>query len=197
LAHLKRLEAVLDALNARMVLFIEDADRAGNRFESRHLERLLTTLRDVKRISFVLSIDGTRGPQFDYRELCDVIEIIPKLDPELVFKVLGTAYRHWMAEKFIDPRPKRESPLHLDQEPNELVEHYRRTTTDSPAHAITVLLQSPRRLKHLIRRVDRVWRNLVGEVDLDDLIIISTLRDLDDRGVFEFLAENIDAARQD
>ena len=87
--------------------------------------------------------------------------------------MLGAAYRHWMAEEFIDPRPKRESPLHLDQEPNELIEYTRRTTEQILGGQIAALLQSPRRLKHLIRRVDRVWRNLVGEVDLDDLIVAS------------------------
>jgi hypothetical protein len=196
LVHLKRLETVLEALNARVILFVEDADRAGNRVESRHLERLLTTLRDVSRVSFVLSIDGTRGPQFDYRKLCDTIEIVPKLQAEYVLQILRLAYLQWMSEPFVDPRPKKESALGLDQEPNELLEYYRRTAKDGPADAITTLLQSPRRLKHLIRRVDRVWRNLRGEVDLDDLIIVSTLRDLDDRAVFEFLTDNIDAARQ-
>jgi hypothetical protein len=40
-----------------LILFIEDADRAGSGFDSRHLERLLFSLRSVQRISFVLSFD--------------------------------------------------------------------------------------------------------------------------------------------
>jgi hypothetical protein len=37
---------------------------------------------------------------------------------------------------------------------------------------------------------------LRGEVDLDDVIVLAALRDLDDRAVFNFLVENIDAARE-
>ena len=42
-----------------------------------------------------------------------------------------------------------------------------------------------------------MWSHLRGEVDLDDLIVLSVLRDLDDRSIFDFLVENIDAARED
>jgi hypothetical protein len=195
LAHLKRLESVLQALNARMVLFVEDADRAGDQFESRHLERLLMTLRDVRHVSFVLSIDGALGHQFDYRKLCDVIEVIPRLNPEHVALVLATAYKHWMAVPFIDPRPSAAGPLHLEMDPEEVNEYYR-LTGDLQSRVIASALESPRRLKHLIRRVDRVWRNLAGEVDLNDLIIITALAD-GNRALFEFLVENIDALRQD
>jgi hypothetical protein len=196
LVHLKSLEPFLEAVDAQVVLFVEDADRAGSEFETRHLERLLNTLREVQRVSFVLSIDGSRGPKFDYRKLCDVIEVVPKLSAERVFEVLSVAYRSWMDQVVLDPRPRRESVLYLDQEPNELLKFYRRAAKDSPVHMLTALMQSPRRLKHMLRRVDRVWTNLAGEVDLDDLIVVSALRELDDPRVFEFLAENIDLLRE-
>lgn len=200
LAQLRQLEPILQALNVRIVMFVEDADRAGAAFDTRHLERLLATLRDVNRLSFVLSLDGAKGPTFDYRKLCDVIEIVPKLDPEDVFSTLSFAYRHWISSaSYIDPRDedKRRSRLNLDEPAGELLRYFRRTSGDTPAHALTSLLGSPRRLKHLVRRVDRLWTNLRGEVDLDDVIILAALRDLDDRAVFNFLAENIDPAREE
>ena len=159
----------------------------------------MSSLREVKRLSFVLSIDGSKGATFDYRKLCDVIELVPELDAEDVFDVLSFAYRHWMTDvPFIDPRDesKRKSRLNLDEPANELLKYFRRRTGDSPADALTTLLRSPRRLKHLLRRVDRLWADLRGEVDLDDVIVLAALRDLDDRAVFNFLVENIDPARE-
>lgn len=200
LAQLRQLEPILLALNVRVVMFVEDADRTGSEFDTRHLERLLATLREVKRLSFVLSLDGTKGPTFDYRKLCDLIELVPKLDPEDVFDILSFAYRHWISSApYIDPRDegKRKSRLNLDEPAGELLRYFRRTSGDTPAHALATLLGSPRRLKHLVRRVDRLWSNLRGEVDLDDVIILAALRDLDDRAVFNFLAENIDPAREE
>lgn len=124
LAQLQQLEPILQALNVRVVMFVEDADRAGAGFDTRHLERLLATLRDVKRLSFVLSLDGTKGPTFDYRKLCDVIELVPKLDPEDVFATVSFAYRHWISSvPYIDPRngDKRKSRLNLDEPEAELL----------------------------------------------------------------------------
>ena len=43
--ELNRLTPILEALNARVVLIIEDAERAGEGFETRHLERLLWALK--------------------------------------------------------------------------------------------------------------------------------------------------------
>ncbi len=198
LDQLRQLEPVLEALGARLVLFVEDADRAGDEFDSRHLSRLLTTLRDVRRISFVLSIDGSRNVRLDYRKLCDTIEIVPQLSSQHLFAVLATAYKHWLSDvPFIDPRDKNESRLRLDRPLDELLTYVQRRIGGSPLQGLANLVESPRRIKHLVRRVDRVWTNLRGEVDLDDLIVISALRDLESRAVFDFIAENIDVARED
>lgn len=197
LAELRRIEPVLDALDARLVLLVEDADRAGDQFDSRHLARLLATLRGVRRVSFVLSIDANAEVRFDYRKLCDIVEIIPLLDPERVFGILSTAHHHWMTEvPFIDPRTKKESRLGLGQGLDEMAAYVRRLTGDA-SDALTILLESPRRIKHLIRRVDRVWSNLRGEVDLDELIVLSVLRDITEINVLEFMDRNIDVARSD
>ncbi|MCY3733511.1 MAG: hypothetical protein OXG42_04460, partial [Chloroflexi bacterium] len=56
------------------------------------------------------------------------------------------------------------------------------------------LLQTPRALKHVLRRVDRVWRSLHGEVDLDDVFILTVLRETASP-VYDFLISHIDVAR--
>ena len=66
----------------------------------------------------------------------------------------------------------------------------------TPLHALISLLQTPRALRHVLRRVDRVWRHLHGEAALDDIIILSALRH-GAEAAYNFLLTNIDSARQE
>jgi hypothetical protein len=196
LIELRRLTPVLEAINARMVLLVEDADRAGREFDIRHLERLFWTLREVERVSFVLSFDPQHA-RFDYAKLCDVIELVPRTDAERVLEILAMAYRHWTSN-FADvdpsPDPKKNDKLRINEVRGDLLTYLRRTGRDTPVQALTELLSSPRAIKHLVRRVDHVWAHLHGEVELDDVIIVTALR-YGAQPVFEFLVENIDPAR--
>jgi vacuolar-type H+-ATPase catalytic subunit A/Vma1 len=195
--ELTRLSPMLEAIGARLLLIVEDAERAGPQFETRHLDRLLWTLREVPRVSFVLSFDPSHG-QLDYTKLCDVIELVPPVNPEHVQRLLMVAYGNWSNAYATDRLPggQRASRLDLAGPEGDLAEYVRRSYQNSPAYAITDLVKSPRRLKHLVRRVNRVWTNLHGEVDLDDVIVLSALREGAPE-VFDFLVQNIDLARQE
>jgi hypothetical protein len=196
--HEARLTPVLDALNARLILIVEDVERAGKRFDTRHLQRLLWTLRGVGRATFILAADPA-STRLDFPKLCDEIELIPDLDADDVLVILDASYRHWTSRfKDIDPHPNRDkdSKLQLRQlsEQGELLDFVRQTGRDTPVDALIALLSTPRALKHVLRRVDRAWDTLHGEVELDDLIIVAALRHGCD-AVFRFLLSNIDAAR--
>jgi hypothetical protein len=197
LDELARLTPLLRALNARLVIFVEDAERAGSALDTRHLEALLWKLRDVARVSFVLSFDPTHLPT-DYRKLCDIIEVVPRLEPARVGRVLGVAYSHWLSDfTFVEPfsdRTKRDR-MAVGEPGNTLLAYVRRVHGDTPVHALTALLNSPRNIKHFIRRMESAWQRLHGEVDIDDLIVLTALRTGGDRA-FDFLVRNIDLARQ-
>ena len=77
-----------------------------------------------------------------------------------------------------------------------LSEYIRRTGRDTPLDALVSLLDTPRSLKHVLRRVDYVWNSLHGEVELDDLVILSVLRH-GAEPVYRFLLADIDAARHE
>src|SRR5262245_30992303 len=62
--------------------------------------------------------------------------------------------------------------------------------------AISALLTSPRKLKHFIRDVDRAWTQLRGEVELNDLIVLTVLRHAVPE-VWDFIVENVEAARSE
>ena len=194
-----RLMPILEALNARVVLIIEDAERAGDGFETRHLERLLWTLRGFRRISFIVAAERNRT-QIDFAKLCDTVELLPQLTPSKVLSVLMLAYSHWLAEftsTDIDPHRDRENADKLGLRAatiGGMMDYLSRTGKATPLDALTSLLSTPRALKHVMRHVDRTWQSLHGEVELDDVIIIAALR-FGAQSVYDFLIDDIDPAR--
>jgi hypothetical protein len=196
--EIERLSPILEALNARIVLIVEDVERTGREFDTRHLQRLLWALRKVPRSSFILAVDP-RETRLDFAKLCDTIELVPTLDVAHVESMLIVAYGHWMSEfSDIDPHPDRSSgKLGLEQvHIGGMADYIRRTGRGTPLDAMVSLLQTPRSLKHVLRRVDQTWRHLHGEAELDDILIVSALRH-GAEPVYKFLLTDIDAARHE
>ena len=197
LQALERLSPILDAIDAQVVLMVEDVERTGERFDTRHLERFLWGLRRLERCTFVIAVDA--GSRLDFLKLCDTIELVPVLRVEHLERIFITAYNCWKAKySDIDPIPHRN-----DSDPFQ----FRMTTPDDllpsqlqasdwvqPQLALVSLLQTPRELKHMMRRVNRIWSNLHGEAELDHIVILSALRHGAPRA-YKFLLANIDAAR--
>lgn len=193
---LAQLTPILEVLDARLLLIVEDVERAGRQFDTRHLERLLWALRQVERASFVVAADPART-DIDFSKLCDVVELIPSVDANVVATVLRVAYDHW-GTTFTDIDPHRDRPdggkLRLPNPSQGAIERHA-GEFNAETTAIVSLLKTPRALKHVMTRVDRAWQNLHGEADIDDIIVIAALR-YGAEDAYGFLLANIDAARQ-
>lgn len=197
LQALERLSPILDAIDAQVVLMVEDVERTGEGFDTRHLERFLWALQRLDRCTFVIAVDA--GSRLDFLKLCDAIELVPVVRVEHLERIFITAYNCWTTKySDIDPIPHRN-----DSDPFQ----FRMTTPDDrlpsqlqasdwvqPQLALVSLLQTPRGLKHMMRRVNRIWSNLHGEAELDHIVILSALRHGAPRA-YKFLLANIDAAR--
>ena len=193
------LSKVVETIGARVLLIVQDVERAGKGFDTRHLQRLLWALRSTQGIQFILSVDPDHAP-LDFAKLCDSIELVPSVEVDHVAKILTVAYGHWrMKFSDIDPHPERRDgdKLRLDQAmAGAMVDYMRRTGRDTPLDALVSLLDTPRSLKHVLRRVDETWNNLHGEAELDDILIVSALRH-GAEPVYRFLLADIDAARHE
>ena len=196
---LGRLSPLLELLDARLVLIIQDVERTGKRFDTRHLDRFLWALREVERASFILAIDPEHAPN-DYSKLCDAIELIPHLDVRQVDRILRVAYTHWTtAFPDIDPHDERQEggKLDLGKAANDGLPSYVSVVGETaPVAAMLALLATPRALKHVLRRTDYTWGRLHGEVELDDVLILAALRHAA-APAFAFLTQNIEALRHE
>lgn len=196
---IRKIDPLLAVLDTRLVLIVQDVERTGKSIDTRNWYRLLWALRDLEHASFILAIDPKRADS-DCKKLCDSIEIIPELEVRPVAKILQVAYRQWRNDyNDIDPHDDRERGgfLGLGDAPIGGIEAYCEIVRgDSPLAAIVALVRTPRALRHILRSVDSAWRKLHGEVELDDLIIVSILRHSAEPA-YRFLVGNVDALRQE
>jgi hypothetical protein len=200
---LQRLTPVLRAVDARIVLFIEDIDRAGPDFDPEHIQRLLWHLRQVEGVSFVLAFDPERRSDLDFSKLCDHVEVMPRLEVDAIRRPLSLLRDHCRAAdaeaQLVDPDPQASGrdTLDLENSASSLIQasfkgHY----GGGPADALTALLHTPRRLKQAIRSSKSLWDSLRGEIAFDDVVLVTALR-VGAPSVYEFLVSHLDDIRRE
>jgi hypothetical protein len=199
LEDLSRIVGILGAVNARLVVVVEDADRAARAdFDPGHLERIIWRLRDLPRVCCVLAMDPEKL-DFDVSKLCEHIELLPPIDVESVRTVLSVLRAHCLEDYgFVRVKAAGVERDRLDLKQADdggLLAYVRRHHERDVCDTIAALVETPRKLKHVVRRIDRVWTHLYGEVDIDDLIAVSVLKECS-TSVFAFLLRNIDPIRE-
>jgi len=167
------LSEVLESVNARLVLVIEDLDRTtSTRFDRQEVLALLQRLRvPSKRISFILATAQTSAANIDFAKLCDRMEILPDFGADRVASLIEA----------VRSRCQNEFPL-VGVIGDENPWSHTRTALLSRFDMVTLpdaaarLLRTPRALKHALRRTYQAWQVLYGEIDLDHLLALNVLR---------------------
>lgn len=173
LAQLQQLSPLLEAIGRRVIIFIDDVDRNGGAFDIGLIQALLAQFRSVEGVSFVLSI----GPNqhMDFARLCEFMETVPKLEDQQVLALIKQT-REYLLRTY--PAPVLVD--RLDDLPLEDVRYSKAFGSVGYyfhwSTTLCALLNNPRHLKHALRRVCDAWPRICGEVSIDDLISISTLR---------------------
>ena len=197
LHQLDRLCSILDALDRRLILIIDDIDRVHEGFDVAHISRFLWAIRGIGKCVSVIAMDPNRT-NLDYHKLCDSVETVPSLPIPFVAGALGELYRYWTSKyDDIDPHLHREESdkFELGRMHKVGVQEYFDSEIHSvPMRMLATLLTTPRSLKHVLHRIDDVWRELHGEVEIDDLIILSTLRH-SAPDIYQFIISDIKIAR--
>jgi hypothetical protein len=185
--QLKRFTPILTAINGRLIIIIEDTDRNGPNFNQKDIEAMLFNFREVERVSFVLTTG--KQSEIDFPKVAEHILFLPAIPSELTLTVLDRVRDH--CRKIcpsIDPtigRNRIESLLASAQ-------IYAQTGSlgrTAWVRALPSLIRTPRALKTISSSVISAWQILHGEVDLDDLIMLTALRH-SAPSVFTFLGIN-------
>ena len=181
---LQRLDGVLAAAGLRLIVVLEDLDR--NEREDKFWDEvggLLDRLKDRKHISFIVAcgLSEEKDSALNFR-LFKHIEAIPPLPTEatrdLVRKVLEEDAAP-ISGKDIDPweREERDKRLRLSHDLGIILEIDSRDRKNyAPSTAILRLLSCPRLLKLVLRHTLDTWKTLHGEIDREDIFLVTLLR---------------------
>jgi hypothetical protein len=206
---LTRFQDIAIAIDMKIVLWIEDLERfagvenlPGAEGGSRENERLapirsLLHLLDRKdRISVVLAAN-TLDARFDMEKIARFVERPPRLGSEEAGNLMEFFRRGCLAMlgDLVDPAGENRR-VHLSNFGRDF-EDFASDLTGEPKFLeyLVILCHTPRQLKHVLRAALDVWEPLVGEIDIDDVFLISILR-ITEPDVFALVEKHIDLLRK-
>jgi hypothetical protein len=172
---LKRLEPILGALDLRIIVWLDDLERYADVPERKtHLNgvrALLDQFTEIHGISFVLASEDL-ADGFDLSKLGLFVERVRPLDIREVENIISLFRGNCLGLHFIDPASS-QARRHLALRPD--TRHG--LNVQNPLRSLSSVLNTPRALKHSLRRTWSVWMNLFGEIDFDDVLIIDAIRE--------------------
>ena len=186
LVQFHSLSDILAAVDARLVIIIEDLDRtSSSKFDQKEMAALLYRLKRTDHVSFVLAAGRASSGGIDFAKLCGTIELVRSFEPEQIATVIGalreycrTRFKHQQSYSTESPWNRR---FHL------FAMYHPEYIT--PGQAAARLLNTPRGLKQSLSHTYRAWEALNGEIDLDHLLAVNILRHAAPEA-FDFLLRN-------
>lgn len=194
----QRLSDLASAADISVVVWLDDTERVSmfKDDDAAAMGSLLRLLRDAPSLAFVLAKSPTiqDHPIIDAAKLVDYTEYL-RVDPERIAVLLGALRRRcldYLEERgLVDPAQRDRHRLLEAFESS--AARILMTDTESVVGALISLVDTPRRIKVLIRRVWGAWTEgqLAGEIDIDSLILYHALREAD-AGDLKFHMNNRD-----
>src|SRR3569833_356818 len=205
-AMLEELDGIAALIGVRIVLWVEDLERfafgdpGAAEVEASELERLApirALLFGLDRLESITVVTATTNlfQRFDLEKVARYVERLSELSPSAAKRVLTDVRAEWMSgDPYIDPAGSARRDLGYDTSNDELVSSFFGDRVHNLATATATLASTPRVLKQGLRRCDEAWQRLRGEIDLDELLAMSMLRE-SDPDVFALIDKNIDGLR--
>jgi hypothetical protein len=186
-ASLAAIDEIAIAIGTRYVVWIEDLERFAVADSKEASEEKLNPIRallyglDNLRCVSVITATTSLRMRFDIEKIARFVEPLPELSEVAVGKVLGLFRRGCIPNPaIIDPAgPRARRDLQNLGEP-EYIETQRKILgpgIHTIMDAICYLSKTPRTLKFALRGSLSAWKSLAGEIDFDDLLVLSILRE--------------------
>jgi hypothetical protein len=185
---LTAIDQIATTIGLRFVLWIEDLERlaggdhadAGGDEKLNPIRALLHGLEQLESVSVVTATISLRM-RVDIEKIARYVEMIPPLPESLVSKTLAL-FRDGCRAKHdvIDPSSRDEhSDWHNLGSSDYLAarEMFLGTGIRNPVDALVALCTTPRTMKQALRYCLDTWDRLAGEIDFDDVLILSILRE--------------------
>lgn len=177
---LKGIDRRLRAAGLRLVVHIEDLDRNGGDSDAGWplLYGLMERLRNLPTVVVVLACGTGAAHRLHLSRLCQYIETPPRLSSSDVACTLSLFQERLVALASGDHHvthhnPNTENPLPEPPSFHDLSMVKRQ----SFGEVVRELARTPRAMKCGFRRAYTVWKQLHGEVDLDELVVLSVVRE--------------------
>jgi hypothetical protein len=213
LKALERIDDIATAIGHRFVVWVEDLERfAGcggdsvreSPEEAERLNPIRALLYGLDRLKSVTVVTATTslGVRFDLEKIARYVETLPELADHQVARVVAT-FRNGCRERYdvIDPaeaRVRKELDALGDQQQLKIQRAIRQLKmakgVPSLPDALATLCSTPRALKQALRAALDTWSRLPGEIDFDDLLLMSILREAQP-DVFALVGQHVDALR--
>ncbi|MFP2896955.1 P-loop NTPase fold protein [Corallococcus sp. 4LFB] len=184
---LKKIDTTALATRIKIFLWIEDFERFAGLHKSTGepeyarlgpLRALLNELSELKSIQVLLA-SSAADYRFDLEKLVQFAINIPRLQ-EKTTSVTVQTNRQFALQKFpgeIDPATPDERNRLWPQAPDKSPPTWHSDADpDSLAGAVSILCSTPRKLKQTLRHFSDTWDKLHGEIDIDDLLMISVIQ---------------------
>lgn len=196
---LQQLSHILVAVRVNIVLWLDDLDRFADRGEGAAsrlapIRSLVYLLDRTPGIQVVLASTSLRDG-FDLDKIARFIERPPLLQPLYVWRVLRCFRRLCLAGRGTDYLDYSLDTMALaaPEDDDDLTGWLMTwlTTHPTPQSAIADILSTPRVLKDALRDCLARWTILKGEVDFDELLVMSAIRAARESDVFVYVCEHI------
>lgn len=207
---LRRIDAVATAIGRRYVVWVEDLERfagRGGRWEketpedAERLNPIRALLHGLDRLESVSVVTATTSlhVRFDLEKIARFVEELPRLNEHEVARVIAI-FRDGCRQQFdvidpADPTVRKALDGLGDQQRLEIRRAFLGAGVHSLQDSLPALCSTPRSLKQALRSALDIWKRLPGEIDFDDVLVMSILREAEP-DVFALVRQHIDGLRR-
>lgn len=187
-SQLSKLDEILVTLNIKLLVCLEDVDRnyEAEKFCA-ELAVLLDKLNNINNINFIVATGYTPNIGSIVSRVCNYRE---DLSNESQMEVIDRFINLWISRANESKVQLHEKYLNKQFSIKNHSSGIWGGPFDSIEFSLDALISTPRACKQICRRVDEVWQlnKLMGEVDLLDLIVLFTLREVNP-DIFELIVK--------
>lgn len=210
---LNRINEIAEAIGITYIVWVEDLERFADGNPNSSDQKILKRLNPIRALLYgldqlesvsVVTATTSLNLRFDLEKIARFVEKVPEVKKMEASQILGLFRDGCLLRDVIDPvTPETRKQLEFTTDPEVFERLMPMINLDKnvfgPNQALLVLCETPRTLKQGLRRCLDAWNRLAGEIDFDDLLIMSILRETEpgtfahiDKYIFDLRVKNSD-----